>query len=40
MKETFGKKSTSSKFLQAQLQMAHMGHGTFNSNKIYFVIIT
>ena len=43
MKETFGKISTSSQILQARLQvseMAFMGHGTFNSNKIYFFLIT
>ena len=43
MRETFGKIYTSSKILRARFQvseMALMGHDTFNSNKIYFFLIT
>ena len=43
MKKTFEKKSASSQFLYARLlvsEMALMGHGTFNSSKIYFVLVT
>ena len=42
VKETFGKISTSHKILWARLQVSEialMGYRTFNSNKIYFVLI-
>ena len=43
VKEIFGKLSPSSKILSARLQVSEMAlvcHGTLNSNKIYFLLIT